>query len=132
ELPEPITVAGHYETRTIAFSSSAILAVLDLPDPDPLAKEQGIKNALDADPLIDALSASSQPSRAQIETEISFRKFMGEKVVKDETEPAEQEGGFGAHTTITRTISNVQSHPGKTLYGCSYRMELLDRNGNPL
>lgn len=43
-----------------------------------------------------------------------------------------QDDSFGTRTIIARSISNVASHPGKTLYGCSYRIELLDRDGNPL
>jgi hypothetical protein len=39
---------------------------------------------------------------------------------------------FRARTTIALNVSNVVTHPGKTLYGCSYKMELLDKNGNQL
>ena len=45
DLPAPITVAGHYSTRRIAFTASGVLAILDLPDPSILAKEQKIENA---------------------------------------------------------------------------------------
>lgn len=132
ELPKAIAVTGHYTTRRIAFSSNAILAVLDLPDPQVLAREEGIENALDPNALIDALVAEGKMTRAEAEAEFPFRKFMGEHVMVDETEPAEGEDGFGMRTRITRTISNVTTHPGKTLYGCAYKMEVLDKDGKPL
>lgn len=132
DLPAPITVAGHYSTRRIAFSSNAILAVLDLPDPQVLAREQHIENALDPNELINALVADGTMTRAEAEAEFPFRKFMGERVVVDETEPAGGESSFGAHTLITLNVSNATTHPGKTFYGCAYKMELLDKDGKPL
>jgi hypothetical protein len=54
---------------------------------------------------------------------------MGERVLADVTEPANEDDSFGTRTIIARSISNVASHPGKTLDGCSYRIELLDREG---
>lgn len=132
ELPEPIAVTGHYQTRRIAFTSTGILAILDLPDPRPLARQEDIDNAIDPTPLIDAIVASGKATRQEVEAQADFTRFMGERVVADVTEPAETPDGFGTHMTIARSISNVTSHPGKTLYGCSYRMELLDKDGKPL
>jgi hypothetical protein len=132
ELPEPITVTGTYTTRRIAFSSTGVLAILDLADPAPLAKAEGIANAADPEPLIAQIVASGKATRAEIEADMPFRKFLGERVMVDVTElPADGES-FGAHTTIARTISNVTTHPGKTLYGCSYRIELIAKEGKPL
>lgn len=132
ELPEPIEVTGGYSTRRIAFTSTGILAILDLADPAVLAREEGIANAADPEPLIAALVAEGKATRAQIEGEVDRSKFLGERVMVDETEPATEESGFGTHTVISRNISTVSTHPGKTLYGCSYRIELLDRDGKPL
>jgi hypothetical protein len=131
ELPSPITVAGTHQTRQIAFSSNGILAVLDLADPAVIARGEGIANAADPEPLIAELVASGKVTRAEIEADIPFRKFLGERIVKDTVElPADGES-FGAHTTIARNISNVSTRPGKTLYGCAYRIELIDKDGKP-
>lgn len=132
ELPAPILVTGNYSTRHIAFTANAIIAILDLADPAPLAKVEQIENAADPTPLIDALVASGKVTRAQAEAEIKFRKFLGERIILDTTEPATEEQSFGIHTTIARTISNATSHPEKTFYGCTYRIELLGKDGKPL
>lgn len=123
-LPAEIVVAGTYRTRRIAFTSNAILAILDLPDPAAIAHAENIANAMDPQPLLDSLGRGDAP--------IKFRKFLGENIVREETVPAAKGEAFGSHTMVARTISNATSHPGKTLYGCAYRMELLDRDGKPL
>jgi len=132
ELPEAIAVTGTYTTRRIAFSSSGVLAILDLADPAQLAKAEGIANAADPEPLIAELVASGKATRAEIEADMPFRKFLGEQVLVDVTELPTDGESFGAHTVIARTISNVTTHPGKALYGCSYRRELIDKEGKPL
>ena len=132
QLPAPITVAGHYTTRRIALTSSGILAVLDLPDPGPLAKEQGIVNAADAGPLVDSLGKEEQVPPELLAAMRRSGKFLGEKIMSDTTEKATAENHFGAHTVISRNVSTVTTHPGKTLYGCSYQITLLDKNGNPI
>lgn len=131
-LPAPITVAGHYSTRRIAFTASGVLAILDLADPSTIAQEQKIENALDPSPLIDAIIASGKATREEVEAATKSRKFLGEKVLVDRTEPPEDGGSFGTHTTISRNVSNASSHPGKTFYGCSYRIEILGEDGKPL
>lgn len=132
ELPEPIAVTGTFTTRRITFSSTGVLAILDLADPTSLAKAEGIANPADPEPLIAEIVASGKATRAEIEADMPFHKFLGERVMVDVKElPADGES-FGAHTTIARTISNVTTHPGKTLYGCSYRIELIDKEGKPL
>ncbi|MFM2370583.1 MAG: hypothetical protein RIS85_305 [Pseudomonadota bacterium] len=132
DLPEPITITGAYATRRIAFSSSGVMAVLDLADPAVIARDEGIANAADPTALIDALVAEGKATRAQIEADMPFAKFLGERVLVDLTEPASEDDNFGTHTVIARSISNVTTHPGKTLYGCSYRIEMLDKDGKPL
>lgn len=132
DLPAPITVAGHYSTRHIAFTSIGVLAILDLADPGEIAREAGIENAMDPDPVVDALAASGKATREEVEASVQFRKFLGEKIISDHSElPAEGEG-FGARRVISLNVSNVTTHPGKTLYGCSYRMDLIDKDGQPL
>ena len=132
ELPSPIVVAGSYSTTRIAFTGSAILAILDLADPGVIARDSHIDNAADIEPMIAEMVRSGKATRAQIEAEIKFRKFLGERVVKDVTEPAVDGESFGSHMIVARNISNATTHPGKTFYGCSYRMELLDKDGTPL
>jgi hypothetical protein len=132
DLPTPITVAGHYSTRRIAFTSSGVLAILDLADPAVIAQEQEIENALDPAPLVEAMVASGKATREDIESATRSRKFLGEKVVVDRTEPPADGESFGSHTVIGRNVSNVTTHPGKTFYGCSYRIEVIGKDGKPL
>lgn len=132
DLPAPIAVAPGYSTRRIAFTGDGILAVLDLADPGVIAAQEQIANTMDPEPMIAALVASGKVTRAEAEGMIEFRKFLGEKVVQDVTEPAAEPGGYGSRTVIAHTISNTTTHKGKTFYGCSYRMEILDENGDPL
>lgn len=132
ELPEPILVTGNYSTRRIAFTSNAIIAILDLADPTQLATVEQIENAADPGPLIDSLVAAGKVTRQQAEAEIKFRKFLGETIIVETTEPATEEQSFGIHTIIARTISNATTHPGKSFYGCTYRIELLGKDGKPL
>lgn len=132
ELPKPITVGGSYRTTRIAFTSNAILAVLDVADPAEVARGQNVANALDPDPMIADLARSSGKSYAEVAAGMKFRKFLGERILSDKTEPAANAESFGSHMVVARSISNATSHPGKTLYGCSYRMEVLDKDGKPL
>ncbi len=131
DLPAPIVVAGGYSTRRIAFTSTGVLAILDLPDPAVVARKAQIENAMPAEGLVDALVASGKVTRAQAEAQITFRKFIGERVLRDVTDPADGDH-FRARTIIARNVSNVATHPGKTLYGCAYKIELLDKDGNSL
>lgn len=131
-LPAPITVAGHYSTTHIGFTATGVVAILDQPDPSLIAREEGITNAMDAEPLIDSLVAEGKGSREEIEKKITFRKFLGNKVIAEHKIPPAAGESFGLHTTITREISNVSSAPGKTLYGCSYSQEITDKDGKPL
>lgn len=97
-LPKPITIAGQ-TTRTIVFSSSAIMAVLNA-DPNELARSEKIENAV----------GGSQ-------------KFLGERLISSKTET---EKGLSFVSTVKRVLSNVTSHPGKALLGCSYTVEIKE------
>lgn len=132
ELPAPIVVAGSYSTKRIAFTGDGILAILDLADPGVVARGAQVQNLMDPEPMIAEMVRSGKATRAQIEAEIKFRKFLGERILKDETIPAAKGESFGSRTIVARSISNVTTHPGKTFYGCAYRMEVLDENGVPL
>ena len=48
-------------------------------------------------------------------------KFLGEKVV---VESSEEAGGVTFATRIALNVSTVESHPGKTLAGCSYTLDV--------
>lgn len=156
ELPYELSITGDWATNRIAFSSSAVMAILNVADPELVAVKDGIKNEADAvianmadawvDASPEAQQAAEQATSETRDTETkanvatgekaaassTFIKFLGQRMIVDATEPANEDDSFGTHTMISRSISNVISHPGKTLYGCSYKIELLDRNGKPL
>lgn len=100
-LTTPITVFGH-ATDHIAFTGDSIIAVLDLPDPRPLAKQLELEAAIDT------------PAKAM---------FGRELVSVEETDP---ETGTGFIRSVVLNVSNVSSHPGKTLAGCSYSLDLAE------
>lgn len=117
DLPAPIVVAGGYSTRRIAVTSSGVLAVLDQADPRAIARQTQVENALGAGALPDEKGKS--------------RKFLGERVLRDVTDPVDGDQ-YRARRIVARSVSTVATHLGKTLYGCSYRIEMLDKDGNPL
>ncbi len=125
-LPAPINVAG-MQTRHIAFSASAVMAVLDIADPNIVAKPEGITN--DVDPA--AFFKDMKLTPEQIKDIPKTNKFLGQKILIDTTEK-DAELNMQFHTVIARTISNVRNLPNKTLYGCSYNIEMLDAAGKPL
>jgi hypothetical protein len=130
-LPKPVEITTGYKTDHVAITSSGILAVLDLADPATIAGPEEIINEMDPDPMIEALVEAGAASRVQIEKEITFRKFLGERIIVDETE-IEERFNMSFRTIIARSISNVSTHPGKTLYGCSYRIEMVDQDGTEI
>jgi len=96
-LPAPVSAFGH-EAGSIVFSSSGPMVVLDDVAPQELAGALGIT------PVISAPD-----------------KFMGEKVI---VETSEEDAGVTFKTRIALNVSTVMSHPGKTLAGCSYSVEV--------
>jgi hypothetical protein len=112
------------------------MAILDLANPAMIAGNEGIVNEMDDDAAVAEIATAAQAAgaatRDKADAEMRFRKFLGQRVLVDVNEPANDADGFGTRTVIARSISNVTSHPGKTLYGCSYRIELLGRDGKPL
>lgn len=105
-LNAPITVFGH-ATDHIAFTGDSIIALLDLPDPRPLAKALELETAIDT------------PAKAM---------FGKELVSEDETDPA---SGLALVRSVVLNVSNVSSHPGKTLVGCAYSLDLLEDPAEP-
>lgn len=124
-LPKPIAVTGSFQTSHIAFTGSAVLAVLDLPDPAALAKAEQITNQADPAAMLDALVADGTMTAQQAREIPRTNKFLGERVIVDETEH-DDKLKMSFKTSIKRVISTVTSHPGKTLYGCAYQIEIVD------
>lgn len=98
-LAAPIRVFGR-ETSHIAFSGPSVMAVLDLPDPHPLARELALEQGVDG------------PDKVMYGREV---------LSQDTTDPA---SGEPMIESIVLSVSNVKSHPGKTLAGCSYSLDL--------
>jgi len=98
-LNTPISVFGQ-QTDHIAVAGTSIMAVLDQADPHPLATQLELETGYDAD-----------------------GKFMAgrELVSRDVTSP---KTGEPMIESVILSISTVASHPGKTLAGCTYSLDL--------
>ncbi len=97
-LNTPITVFGH-GAEHIAMAGGTIVAVLDLPDPRVLASELALETGYDAD-----------------------NKFMaGRELVSRDVIDAKT--GQALIESVILSVSNVTSHPGKTLAGCTYSLD---------
>ena len=120
-LPAPIMVAGE-PTSTIVFSGSGIAAVLDVADPAQIAARENIVNAIPSREEA-ARSLGLTPEQATLLPENHL--FRGERIVVDTIETAP--GSDSKYKIrVVRSISTAQSHPGKTLVGCSYSLEPVD------
>lgn len=86
------------ETGSIVFTAAGPMAVLDGIAAPELARELGV------------VAVFSTPE-----------KFLGEKVVAQNTEETDE---LTFSTDIKLNISTVESHPGKTLAGCSYVLDV--------
>lgn len=98
-LVRPIQVFGH-STDRIAVAGASVMAILDLADPRPLARQLQLEAAVDT------------PEKAM---------FGRELVSRDVTDP---KTGEPMIESIILSLSTVKSHPGKTLAGCSYSLDL--------
>lgn len=96
-LPQPVSAFGH-NAGSIVFTASGPMMLLDGVPPRQLADKLGVT------PMVE-----------------SPEKFLGEKVIVETTE---EDGGITLRTRIALNVSTVDSHPGKTLAGCSYRIEV--------
>lgn len=101
KLNTPVTVFGH-ATDHIAFTGDSIIAVLDLPDPRPLARQLALETAIDT------------PAKA----------MFGKELVSEEEH--DEASGITLIRSVVLNVSNVSSHPGKTLAGCSYSLDLAE------
>lgn len=96
-LARPARAFGHV-VEQIAFTGEGIVAVLDLADPRPLAGALALEIALDT------------PEKL----------LAGREVRSDDAIDAD---GQAVIDSAVLSVSNVASHPGKTLAGCSYSIE---------
>ncbi|HZW19039.1 MAG TPA: hypothetical protein VFF71_09575 [Luteimonas sp.] len=98
-LNTPVQVFGH-PTSQIAFSGPSIMAILDLPDPRPLARQLQLEEGVDT----------------------AEKVMYGREVLSQDT--TDPRTGEPMIESIVISVSNVKSHPGKTLAGCSYSLDL--------
>ncbi|MET0289918.1 MAG: hypothetical protein ABW178_09860 [Pseudoxanthomonas sp.] len=98
KLARPVTVFGH-STDQIAFYADSVMAIVDLPDPRPLAKQLALETGIDT------------PEKAIFGKEVRSTDTFDEKT------------GATLIQSIILNVSNVESHPGKTLVGCTYNLD---------
>jgi len=98
-LAAPLTVFGQ-STEYVAVSGASIMAILDVADPRPMAKALALEDGVDTP-----------------------EKFMAgrEVVSRDVTDPRTGEPMI---ESIILSLSTVKTHPGKTLAGCTYSLDL--------
>ncbi|HCV95941.1 MAG TPA: hypothetical protein DGV23_04185, partial [Stenotrophomonas sp.] len=98
-LATPLTVFGQ-RTEYVAVAGASIMAILDLADPRPLARSLALEDGVDT------------PD-----------KFMAgrELVSRDVTDPRTGEPMI---ESVILSLSTVKTHPGKTLAGCTYSLDL--------
>jgi hypothetical protein len=96
-LPAELSAFGR-TTRSVAFTATGPMAIFDDVSPQDLAKQLEL-TAVD----------------------MAARKFMAEKVIVD---TKEVDGDTTFSTYVTLNVSNVDTHPGKTLAGCSYNLNV--------
>ncbi|PPU75359.1 MULTISPECIES: hypothetical protein [Xanthomonas] len=98
-LNTPIKVFGH-STHHIAFSGASIMAILDLPDPRPLAKQLDLELGVD--------NADKVMYGRELVSEDTINPKTGEAMIE----------------SVVLSVTNVKSHPGKTVVGCGYSLDL--------
>jgi hypothetical protein len=97
-LNTPITVFGR-SAEHIAMAGGTIVALFDIPDPRPLAKELDLEVGYDA------------PDKFMAGRELVSRDVIDAK------------SGEALIESVILSVSNVKSHPGKTLAGCTYSLD---------
>jgi hypothetical protein len=98
KLAAPISVFGT-STDQIAVSGGTIMAVLDQADPHPLATRLQLETGVDA------------PEKFMAGREVASREVVPPATGKTMIE------------SVILSVSNVSSHPGKTLAGCTYDLD---------
>jgi hypothetical protein len=105
-LATPLTVFGQ-RTEYVTVSGASVMAILDVADPRPLARTLALEDGVD------------NPD-----------KFMAgrEVVSQDVTDPRTGEPMI---ESIILSLSTVKTHPGKTLAGCTYSLDLPAEDAPP-
>ena len=105
-LAAPITVFGE-RAEYIAVAGASIMAILELADPRPLAKRLALEDGVDTP-----------------------EKFMAgrELVSRDVTDPRT---GEALIESVILSVSTVKTHPGNTLAGCTYSLDLPPEEDTP-
>ncbi len=98
-LLDPITVFGHRSDH-IAMAGATIVAILDLPDPRVLATQLELETGYDAEDKF-----------------MAGRELVSRDVIDAKT-------GEALIESVILGVSNVKSHPGKTLAGCTYSLDI--------
>ena len=96
-LPAALSAFGH-ATKGIAFTATGPMAIFDDITPQELARQLGLTSI-----------------------DMAAGKFMAEKVIVD---TKDVDGDTTFSTYVTLNVSNVDTHPGKTLAGCSYNLSV--------
>lgn len=97
-LNTPVSVFGR-QSDHIAFAGDGVVAVLDLAEPRVLARELQLETGIDT------------PQKALFGREARAAEVTG------------PDGAPGWVDTAVINVSNVDTHPGKTLAGCSYSLD---------
>lgn len=97
-LNTPVNVFGR-QSDHIAFAGDGVVAVLDLAEPRVLARELQLETGIDT------------PQKVLFGREARATEVTG------------PDGTPGWVETAVINVSNVDSHPGKTLAGCSYSLD---------
>jgi hypothetical protein len=98
-LATPVTVFGQ-RTEYVTVSGASIMAILDVADPRPLARTLALEDGVD------------NPD-----------KFMAGREVVSQDVP-DPRTGEPMIESIILSLSTVKTHPGKTLAGCTYSLDL--------
>ncbi len=97
-LAKPITVFGHSTTH-VAFSSSALLAVLSGVTPQAIAEQLEVEDGGDF-----------------------MGKYLAQRILSED--PFEEKDlNLKGVRRVSLNVSTVTSHPDRVFVGCSYRME---------
>ena len=105
-LNTPVTLFGR-QSDHIAFAGDGVVAVLDLADPRVLARELQLETGVDT------------PRKAIFGLEARAGEVVG------------PDGVPGWIESAVINVSNVDSHPGKTLAGCSYSLDPPQSDAEP-
>jgi hypothetical protein len=103
-LNAPISIFGR-STDHIAFAGDAVIGILDLAEPRTLARELELETGIDT------------PTKALFGREVRVSAL-----------PVDADGQEWEESAILN-VSNVDSHPGKTLAGCSYSRSPVETDG---